>query len=146
MNINESASNWIFINSKCQRFLLLVPGWIQNSQESNFFSALCPRAVRFWTTKVAKQTKRNLYQNRHFMEFSFNCIVNLINLVIFYFALWWVFLLLTNEIDNFFSCVSRPYGIQRQFCFYFSKLVCFFAWLVGTFLSFELTLNGGGGG
>jgi hypothetical protein len=40
---------------------------------SLFFSVLRPRAGRFYTTKVAKQTKANLHKIHLFIKFSFNC-------------------------------------------------------------------------
>jgi hypothetical protein len=37
-----------------------------------FFSVMRPRAGRFWTRKVAKQTKENLYKKRLFMDLKKN--------------------------------------------------------------------------
>jgi hypothetical protein len=82
--------------------------------------------------KVGKQTKGNLYKNLLVMEFSVNCIVNLVNLVIiFYFRLCWVFLMPINEIDQIFvifhvhaTCIGSfvfPPGWRVGFTIYREK-------------------------
>jgi hypothetical protein len=43
---------------------------------SLFFSVWRPRAGRFRTTKVAKQTKENFHKIHFFQRISFHCVAN----------------------------------------------------------------------
>ena len=110
---------------------------------SLFFSVLRPCAGRFWTTKVAKQTKKISTKyifswNFHFWNNIVNAKVLLCSFDCFIYTLSWVFPLLINEVDQIFV-VSRPHNMQRQLCFL--KFVCFFPWLAGRSHKFELTQN-----
>jgi hypothetical protein len=114
---------------------------------SLFFSVLRPRAGRFWTTKVAKQTKEN-FCKKHlfcgiFFESYYDCIgfvmlsINLV--IIFYFTLCLEFLLSINELDQIF--VKFDIHTTCRDSFVFLQLVCFSPWLAGRFHNFELTQN-----
>jgi hypothetical protein len=89
---------------KCFSYTVHILLLVVYSQPNLFYHVrlfLCFSVLRLhtgWFEPRKLQNKEKKYCL--FMEFSFNCIVNLINLfIIFYFTLCWEFLLLINEID-----------------------------------------------
>jgi hypothetical protein len=105
------------------------------------FSVLRPRAGRFWTTEVAKQTKENIYKIHLFMKFSFLKLYCECKGIVMFF---WLFYLYSFLSISFVDRWSRS-----NFCFFtsiqhakttlFLKACLFSPWLAGRFHNFELT-------